>query len=161
MMLGRRLGDPWVTRGSRLGRIEQMLCLQQSLENAGWGGQIAAIADIARDRRDRKGKPLPRINTDGRGSAKGGINRGDAVVGLPEPLEIARDRKSKTGIKHRRQRSWHFWIAQLAVQAEILLPSGGFRLTMLAQGPQKRIPRKSRHLFGQHRGNKCHINIPF
>jgi len=37
-------------------------------DEQGGGREIAGIADIARDRRDRKGKTLPRINADGRGS---------------------------------------------------------------------------------------------
>jgi hypothetical protein len=30
-------------QGPRLGRIEQVLCLQQKMEKAGWGRQIAVI----------------------------------------------------------------------------------------------------------------------
>jgi hypothetical protein len=63
------LGHPRATQASRKGHpwVEwrKYLFLQQKLKKRpGGGAQIAAIADIARDRRDRKGKTSPQINTD-------------------------------------------------------------------------------------------------
>src|SRR5579859_6037273 len=63
--------DPRVTQASRLGHpwveLNKWFCLQQKLEKAGWG-RIGVIA---------KEKPLPRINTDDRGS---GTRRGEVLL---------------------------------------------------------------------------------
>jgi hypothetical protein len=75
--LGLGLGHPWVTQGPRKGHARATqgprkghprvdfgfgLCFQQKLEK-GRGG-VSEIAMIAKDRRDRKGKTSPLINTD-------------------------------------------------------------------------------------------------
>src|SRR6478672_11325921 len=69
-------------------------------------------------------------------------------------------REWETENQQGRRRSWHFWIAHLAVQVEILLPSCGFRLTMLAQGPQKRIPQKKDACSGSQQRQTNHQNNP-
>ena len=58
---------PWVTHGSRLGRPEQVLCLQQKMKKAGVGAEIDVI---------RKAEPFRRMNTDGANQNESGCNFG-------------------------------------------------------------------------------------
>jgi len=53
----------WPKRGARVEWKKCFVCNKRR-EKAGWGGKIADIAVIARHRRDRKGKILPRRRGD-------------------------------------------------------------------------------------------------